>query len=419
MGDHPINRADITVVPNFITNEDLAQSICHMLNRDLKKISNNEDQPLTAHGPKFLVYRPSGRAGDEFKEHVSRHLMNQIGVKTYLIIASSTKPADQFSISKDDQDKLQDKQTKLVIDEGRLVNKNESYYHSNRTELWKLAEDIFQKYKNDQLSPQTFLGMKWRKWNPFGENTFFKGNATKSSETSRYTLDALFKALTSGKTLADNLEEETVQRMRKILEDINTNVDKKMIEIIPILQQYMDHIMGSPKKPQKEPARNQDQAPGPGAALVPAPAKAQAQAQALNPDPPVPPTDLAPSPDHDHTPIQDQYTDPASSPGYDHAPTYDPPTYPAPSPGYDHTPTHDPPTYPAPSPDYDHTPTYDPPTYPAPSPDCDHAPTHAPVTDPAPSPDFDHIKIHLQTLLLLKIMIILQLMILLYILVLL
>ncbi|XP_071083367.1 uncharacterized protein [Haliotis cracherodii] len=372
--------ADITVVPPFNTNDLLAESICNILNEHLEKKKKETNQPLTAVVPKLLVFRPSGRAGDEFEEHVSPHLMELPGVKWYLIIASSPKPADLFDISEGDIEKLQDLQTRVVINGGRLVTKSELYHGFNSTELRELAKDICMNYKNVRDSPQA---TRWETLSRIGKNILSIGKSPKSSETSRYTLDALSEALTSGKTLADNLEEETVQRMRKILEDINTNVDKKMIEIIPFLQQYMDHIMGSLKKPQREPARNQNQAPGLGPALVPAPAEAQAQAQALNPDPPVPPTDPAPSPDHDHTPIQDQDTAPASSPGYDHAPTHAPATYPGPPP------------------------------------DCDHTPTHAPATDPAPSPDFDHIKIHRQTLLLLKIMIILQLMILLYILVLL
>ncbi|XP_048253074.1 uncharacterized protein LOC124121033 [Haliotis rufescens] len=143
-----INFADIKVVPYFNTNDDLARSICHRLNSHLKKKDVNENQPIASpQGPTFLVFRPTGRAGDEFKENVTPRLKE--GSQKYLIIASSTKPTDTFSISDDDEKKIEVRhQTRVVIKQGRLVASSENYHNYNSNSLKKLAEAICEKYSN-------------------------------------------------------------------------------------------------------------------------------------------------------------------------------------------------------------------------------------------------------------------------------
>ncbi|XP_046548587.1 uncharacterized protein LOC124258565 isoform X6 [Haliotis rubra] len=70
-----ISSDDILVVPNFRTNEDLKNAICNRLNSKImtKTVTERQPLPISKH-PRLIVFRPSGRAGDEFQDNVTPHL---------------------------------------------------------------------------------------------------------------------------------------------------------------------------------------------------------------------------------------------------------------------------------------------------------------------------------------------------------
>ncbi|XP_046563163.1 uncharacterized protein LOC124272070 [Haliotis rubra] len=136
-----ISNGDITIVPDFESNTELKKSICDSLNRCLEEVRVAVSQPLTTQrkGPKFLVFRPTGRPGDEFQNSVASHLKDDY--KMYLITATPMKPSDDFDITQTDLKKLYKHQTKLVINTGKL-----SEGDTNTKALQSLAGDICKEY---------------------------------------------------------------------------------------------------------------------------------------------------------------------------------------------------------------------------------------------------------------------------------
>ncbi|XP_046548585.1 uncharacterized protein LOC124258565 isoform X4 [Haliotis rubra] len=138
-----ISSDDILVVPNFRTNEDLKNAICNRLNSKImtKTVTERQPLPISKH-PRLIVFRPSGRAGDEFQDNVTPHLTDPDRTY-YLIIASTTNPMEMFNLKQVSVQRFQKQKTGLTITIGKL-DENEF----NSTALQGLARAICEEYSH-------------------------------------------------------------------------------------------------------------------------------------------------------------------------------------------------------------------------------------------------------------------------------